>query len=387
MNAAAVAATLEPTGESERIHALDAMRGVAILGVLVAYTVWSLGTAPEETWTQADRVLRRLVDLFVDSKFFTMFACLFGAGIAQQWRRWEAAGQDPIPLHLRRMGFLLAIGLVHAALLRNGDILVPYALLGLVLPAFRRASSRAILVASVLLFLAPYAVDAAVMAFGWRWPPRPGPGSGNYIVENLTWLRYWYTTLPLRSWPQTLDLILVGYLLGRSGTIERLATDRTLCRKVFIVSLALAIVSRALVELLIAARTQGPALSIVFHVSSWCLATVYGTGLMLVMQRAAGGTPLWPLRAIGRMAFTNYLMQAVIVVPLCLAFGWFDKFTPTGSIALALAIGIVQAIFSTGWLARFRMGPLERVWRGVTYGPGHVSLRGARAAISTPPGS
>jgi uncharacterized protein len=378
----AATTTLEPTTDSERLHALDAIRGVAILGVLLAYTMWNLGTTPEETWTKADRIIDRLTAMLVDNKFITLFACLFGAGIAQQWRRWEAAGENPVPLHLRRMGFLLGVGLAHAVLLRNGDILAPYALLGLALLAFRRASARTILISSVLLFFLPYAINAGVAALGWRWPSRPGAVPGGYLAENLAWLRYWYLTAPLRGWPQILDLVLVGYLLGRSRAIERLTADRVLCRRVFAVSLALAIVTRGLVETLIAARIQGPALSIAFHVSSWCLAATYGTGLMLVTQSATGKPPLWPLRAVGRMAFTNYLMQAVIVVPVCLAFGLFDRFSPTGALALALGIAIVQMIFSTWWLKRFRLGPLERVWRGVTYGPGHVPLRPA-AGVAT----
>src|SRR5262245_8646065 len=123
---------LGPTTESERIHALDAMRGVAILGVLLAYTVWSLG-GPDQAGSGSDRLVARLMDLFVDNKCFTMFAILFGLGISQQWRRWEAAGRHLVRLHVRRMGFLLVAGALHAVLLRNGDILVPYAALGLTL--------------------------------------------------------------------------------------------------------------------------------------------------------------------------------------------------------------------------------------------------------------
>src|SRR5262245_2230291 len=115
------------------------MRGLAILGVLVAYTVWSLGNPLEETWTRADHAVEWLMGLFVDNKFLSMFAFLFGVGVTQQWRRWEEAGADPVRLHLRRMAFLLAVGILHATLIRNGDILAPYAILGLTLLLFRRA--------------------------------------------------------------------------------------------------------------------------------------------------------------------------------------------------------------------------------------------------------
>src|SRR5262245_57088870 len=116
------AAAPRPTAAMERLHALDAIRGAAILGVLVAYTVWSLGNPPEAGWSRLDRMVERLMGLLVDNRFLTLFAFLFGVGVAQQWRRWEVAGTDATRLHLRRMGFLFGMGVLHAVLLRNGDI-------------------------------------------------------------------------------------------------------------------------------------------------------------------------------------------------------------------------------------------------------------------------
>ena len=68
------------------------------------------------------------------------------------------------------------------------------------------------------------------------------------------------------------------------------------------------------------------------------------------------------------MTFTNYLLQSMIAVPLCLAFGWFDRVTPTDGAWLALAIALVPILFSAWWLSRHAMGPFERIWRRVTYG-------------------
>jgi uncharacterized protein len=89
---------------------------------------------------------------------------------------------------------------------------------------------------------------------------------------------------------------------------------------------------------------------------------------MLLSQTAWFATYLRPLSALGRMAFTNYLLQALIIVPFCLAFDLFDKVTPTRGLWLALAVSVFQLTLSTWWLRRYPMGPLERVWRGVTYG-------------------
>lgn len=375
--------SLRPTSDSERLHALDAMRGVAILGVLVAYTVWSLGGPARESWSGADHAVARGMDLLVDNKFLTMFAFLFGLGIAQQWRRWQAAGHDPVPLHLRRMAFLLGIGLLHAILLRNGDILAPYAILGLVLIWFRNASNHASAVAAALLLAAPYAVKAAAPAVGLSWPERPSAAAGNYLADNVAWVRYWYETNPLLSWPGVLALMLAGLLAGRAGLIERLATRRAVAVRALAVSLLLAVLSRRTMDGLEARWTttetlgfaRSVTLSALYQVSAWTLAASYGTALLLLSQRPSWVARLWPLRALGRMAFTNYLLQALVVVPVCLAFGLFGAVTPTRGLYLALVVAVVQLWLSTWWLSRHQMGPLERVWRGVTYGSGRASLR------------
>ncbi|MGH7730262.1 MAG: DUF418 domain-containing protein [Candidatus Eiseniibacteriota bacterium] len=376
------ASAARPIAASERLHALDAMRGVAILGVLVAYTVWSLGAPPRETWSGADHAIARGMDLLVDNKFLTMFACLFGVGIAQQWRRWDSAGQDPVPLHARRMAFLLGVGLLHAGLLRNGDILAPYALLGLGLLGFRRGSTRTLATAAVLLAATPYLVDGVMARLGWSWPERPGAVPGGYLAENFAWLVYWFRTNPFNSWPLMLALMLAGILIGRSRLIERMATSRALAGRVLVVASLLALLTRLALETLGARWTGAAAGSIrraalgaLFEVGSWTLAAAYGAGLLLVSRGQRSDALLGPLRALGRMAFTNYLLQGLIVVPLCLAFGLFDTMTPMRGLVMALAIAAAQAWFSTWWLERHPMGPLERVWRGVTYrtsagGPG-----------------
>src|SRR6185503_8246505 len=129
---------------------------------------------PSETWSRTDRIVDFTGDTLVDGKFITIFAFLFGAGTAQQWQRIEASGQNPVGIHLRRMLFLLTAGLLHAALLRNGDILAPYAILGVALLAARRLSARQLVVAAVLLALLPYAIKLGFGAIGWKFPHRPG---------------------------------------------------------------------------------------------------------------------------------------------------------------------------------------------------------------------
>jgi uncharacterized protein len=365
--------SLGPTLSDERLHALDAMRGVAILGVLVAYTVWSLGNPPQDSWSRTDVAVARAMDLLVDNKFLTMFAGLFGLGVAQQWRRWQAAGYDPVPLHARRMAFLFCVGLLHGIFLRNGDILAPYALLGFVLLAFRRRSTAVLATAGVLLAITP----SVVAGMDLPWPNQPRPGSASYLAENLAWLRYWYLTNPLLSWPRVLAIMLAGLLAGRALIVERLATSRTRAWYALAVAVAFAVLTRAGLDglsVLWSNQSSGlghrVALDLLLQVTAWPLAAGYCALLLLLSQSTRITAALWPVRALGRMAFTNYLSQAAILVPVCLVFGLFDRISPTRGLLLAFGVSVLQMAFGTWWLRVHDMGPMERVWRGVTYG-GH----------------
>ena len=367
--ASAAISAVQPTTETERLHALDAIRGAAILGVLFAYAIWNLGGPPEETWTALDHFIARFMDVFVDSKCYTLFACLFGLGVAQQWRRWEAAGQDPLPLHVRRMGFLLVVGVLHALLLRNGDILAPYAICGLVLFLFRSLPTRAIAVASVVALVAHWAVAIVAARMGHSWPARPEAASGNYFADNWAWLRYWYATGPLLYWPETLGLMLSGVWAARATMVEQLSTSPK-TPLVLGAAAALAVLTRIAVDTFhgvgLASWLRPTARQAIYEWSAWSLAAAYAITLILILRR--NPSRLWPLRATGRMAFTNYLMQPVVIVPLCLAFGLFDTITPSRGLWIALPLGALQVAFSVWWLRRHSLGPLEWLWRRVTYG-------------------
>src|ERR1044071_8473829 len=123
------ATPLRPVTASERILALDVLRGFALLGVLLAYTIWNLGNPPEETYGQTDRILNRVLTALVDTKAYTLFAFLFGLGFSIQLTRAVARGVSIVRVYYRRLLALLLIGLAHALLLRNGDLLVPYAVI------------------------------------------------------------------------------------------------------------------------------------------------------------------------------------------------------------------------------------------------------------------
>jgi uncharacterized protein len=204
-------------------------------------------------------------------------------------------------------------------------------------------------------------------------PTRPSGGGSNYIAENFAWLRYWYSTAIL-NWPTNLSLFLIGLVAGRRGWIGRIAAQRRIALLVLGVGLAAGIALFAaggwvrswLVAVRLPELGSLPGLLFVLHAAA--LAAAYAALLTMALRTGAGRRVLRPLAAVGRMALTNYLMQAALIVPFCLAFGLFDRFTPSGALLLALLLFPMQCAFSLWWLARFDFGPAEWLWRLFTYG-------------------
>lgn len=148
--------SLAPIGAAERIELIDVVRGFALYGVLLANLIWisqegavtpaQVAALPTAT---VDRVVRYAVQFFIDWKFYTLFAFLFGLGFSVQLIRAEQRGVAIIPIYVRRLVVLLGFGLAHAYLVWYGDILHHYALLGFVLVLFRKSSDRFLLAAGL----------------------------------------------------------------------------------------------------------------------------------------------------------------------------------------------------------------------------------------------
>ena len=358
-----------PVTGRERILALDVLRGFAMVGVLVAYCMWSLGTAPEESWSPLDRRIGDAVGFLVDGKFYTILATLFGLGFSIQLGR---ASDDAaaVETYCRRLAILAGIGLAHALLLRNGDILLPYALTGFLLIPFRKASDGVLIVSALAILM----VNAALRAFwtdlGLASLQRPALENAPYLVENVAWVRYWYSTA-LFTWPTNLTMFLLGYCAGRAQLVRRLGDRPRTLVIILALGLAAGIALHVARTTLLHAADPSPLVGsiawLLFTFHCWGMSSGYAAGLLLLLRSRVGSTLLSPLAAVGKMALTNYLLQAGIAVPLCLAFGWFDHFTPTSSLLLIAGILAFELPFSMMWMRNFQFGPAEWVWRVLTY--------------------
>ena len=364
-----VSPLLEPVQSDERIPALDVVRGFALIGVLLAYVLWNLGTPPPETYSTAEKILNFVLTMLIDTKAYTIFATLFGLGFAIQMRRAEARGGNFAQVYCRRLLALLGIGLAHALLLRNGDILVPYAVMGFVLLLFRHASNGILAVGAIAALLFPFLAQTVWEMTGFPIPKQPQAASLGYFWENIAWVRYWYSSAIL-NWTPSLTMFLFGLYLGRRFFGNSFINRKGL-RRAIVAGLIVGIMAYVCVPVisnLPKFAGQMPAARLLWTLHAWGLAAFYAASLILLLQKPAWQKRLAPLGAIGRMALTNYLLQAVIIVPVCLIFNLFDKVSPLLGLLLAFGVAVVQIPFSVWWLKRFQFGPAEWLWRRLTYG-------------------
>jgi uncharacterized protein len=425
----APSATLTPVPPGERIVTLDILRGIALLGVIVANVwLWFSGIAllmpgirSELIRLTPDAIVFSAIGALVSGKAVSTFAFLFGLGFAIQGLRAAERGVRAAPVQLRRFGVLLLIGAVHGFLLWYGDILMLYALLGMVLLLMRRLRDRPLLiVAGVLLAGLPLvmsAVPLAMTVFGDGFPApdlaamgeenaaRLAAFSGGVYAEvlaaNLGMLRFMYASPQTVAWTiSTLGLFLLGLYAGRHGFFADVAAHRAGFRRVALWGLAIGLpcsigLSATFLVFGPEAVNATPALILMqgalatFGMAP--LAFGYIATATLLLQRPAWQRRLAPFAPVGRMALTNYLMQTVLCLLIFYGYGagLIGRVGSTVALAIALLVYGAQVAWSPWWLARFRFGPAEWLWRSLTYGtlqPMRVAapLSGLPAAESPP---
>jgi uncharacterized protein len=381
-----------------RVAVVDALRGFALFGILLAnvlyWSGWGLATEGQRValaGAEAAQWQSRFHHLLVDGKFYTLFSLLFGAGFALQLERLTRRGHDGLRIYRRRVLVLLGIGLVHCFLVWDGDILVLYALLGLVLPLFHRLRDRTVLMtAFVLIFVVPFAGIAVFRTFGW--PPDAGlydmsfaiggrfgiDQSPDYVLPWLqredvrAWLAWilsgpWYSWgLRIETWrvPKVLGIMLLGVWIGRRLSDGRLLDERRLLWRVLLAGLAFGLPASV-----VYAWTPG------LGQDSW--PSLIGT-VPLGLAYAAAFALAWPhgsgwLRvfvAPGRMALTNYLTHSVLGVVLFygIGFGLAGRLSIAATYAYATCLFAAQVVFWRWWLSHHAQGPMEALWRRWTYG-------------------
>lgn len=409
-------AEARPVDDAERLVLLDALRGFALCGVFISNTyMWFSGrflltrAQIEAFLAQAslgDVIATRVTAFLVFGKFITLFSFLFGLGFAVQMGRAEQRGASIVPLYLRRVGVLLAIGLAHGWLLWFGDILSTYAVLGFtLLLVFRKRSDKTLLIwAGILVFLVPLLIEhlprlkelfataadseAAAKALreqrdAVKAQVLAGFQSGSYfeIVRANALFYKGFLQGVFMTMPAVLGRFLLGLYAGRHRIFHEPSKHLPLLRKVLLWGLILGVIgngSSTVLSILSTKKILNPDALPWLPVAMWPirqlgelgLAAFYLTGITLLFQRDTWRRVLSVLAPVGRMALSNYLSQTVVSLFIWygIGLGLTTTLGPKAAVALPLGVFAIQVLLSHLWLSRFRFGPAEWLWRSLTYG-------------------
>ena len=351
---------------TSRIAALDHLRGLSVLGILMVNAIAfaqpmavydhphliAMGPADEAVWT--------VIEVFFRGKFITAFTLLFGVSTF-------LVGAEPKVLW-RRLLWLVLFGLIHGALVWYGDILLLYAVCGLVFARWRSIAWRRLLALGSVVFVIGVVIagwpqgDAPTLDLGQLAQMRSG-FFGSLIGNFVQWAVDVVPTV-IGYLPVTLGGMMIGLGLFQSGFLRGEAPV-----KAYILAIAAAALS--LVAIAFAVRAGTPWTSMVNGLLSAPVTLGYAAVLVLIARVGWGGALLYPLACAGRMAFTNYLCQSLIMTAIFYAGrgpGLFGTMAYAALVPIVITIWIGQLIFSTLWLRWFRYGPFEWVWRSLSYG-------------------
>jgi uncharacterized protein len=396
-----------PVTDPERIGAIDVLRGVAVLGILLLNiqsfampgAAYMNPTAFGDL-TGANYLVWRCTHLFGDQKFMSIFSMLFGAGVILMTSRAEARTGRSAAIHYRRMGWLILFGLLHAYGLWYGDILYTYGMCGLAVYLVRRWPAAVLVPLAMVLLAIPSLISLGI---GWtlaegHWPPQEvealamdwSPDAEHLAGEIDAYRSGWWGQMGHRAetalffqtflfvfgfGARAMSMMLLGMALFK---LRVLTAQRGAGSYAALAILGLG-AGLPLIDLGIRRHeAHGWAMEYSFFLGGqfnyWgsVLVALGYVGLVMLACRVLGaGSPLLrPLSAAGRMAFTNYIAQTVICTTIFYGhgFGRFGTFERTDQLAVVVAVWAAMLIWSPIWLQFFEMGPLEWAWRALTYG-------------------
>ena len=394
------APVLEPISAPERVQVIDVLRGMALFGILAANmrgfnSPAQVYFATERMWPgTADRIAQGFIDLLISGKFVTLFSFLFGLGFAVQMGRAEIRGAEFAPVYCRRLFVLLLIGLAHGFFLWWGDILSPYALIGFLLLLFRRRSQKTVVTWTMIGLWFPTflgVVFLTLSALGVRTPAPPTPSKdvidqavrvysqGSFaqiMVRRAKDLQFAYSGAPF-YFTVILGMFLLGFYVWRRGLFQNIPDHLPLIRRALWWGLGLGLAGNAAAVSVTQIWHPDPmkpsALGLVRGIVSTigvpALSCFYASAVILLFQNPAWQKRLAPFGAVGRTALSNYLLQSLICTAIFYSFGLglFGKVGPAVGLIPTVVIYAAQVPLSVWWLQHFQFGPMEWLWRSLTY--------------------
>ena len=390
---------------SQRIALLDGMRGICLLGILLAniqtYTPFEFISSKEIAalhWDDLSTFLpvKFLLDIFVRGQFYTIYSFLFGLGfylMLEKNIRLELNGNK---LYIRRLAVMFLFGVIHSALWM-GDVLHVYAIFGIPLIYFQKKKTAVIFSWAAGIFLCGILLDVVRTVFFSPLPPHSeeifsketlhlintyqhGPFTEILKIQYDKLLKgsLAITRSTMTGYEHIIILFLLGLIAGKTRFFHRITELKPAIKRAILVILPFALALKVIACL--------PTLNVHFlspqqavyeqlfikmirFTGILLMAFVYIGIITLLLHKSKSHIAIW-LGNAGQLGLTNYLTQTIICMLLFYPFGLklTGKLTLLQSLLLAVLIFIVQVIYSNIWLKYYNIGPLEALWRRFTYG-------------------
>lgn len=383
----------------QRFSSLDYIRGLSVLGILIVNAldfaqpmdVYVNPAASPVPLTAADSLAFFFVETFAHHKFVTLFSLLFGASVF-------LVGESDRQILTRRLVWLAIFGLIHGAMIWHGDILLLYAVTGLIFMWWRDWPARKLLITGALLY---GLTTAAVMGLELMVDLLPGKAGAPAVASSIQALvdlvrsgfvgslqgnfQQWTGIIIaelLIFVPITLGLMMIGLGLFKAGFLK--GESPVWIYAVAVMLGAVCLLGTAWMKLrYLVAGYSSEGFSVAYHLftsfTPLFIALGYASLLMLITRAGIARILLYPLKCAGQMAFTNYLTQSLIMtglffggrVPAAIgdAWGlpWYGQMNLAALVPIVAAIWVAQLVFSTIWMSLFRYGPFEWVWRSLSH--------------------
>ena len=401
---------LTPVAASERMETLDVLRGFALFGILTVNIIgfsWpaDLMMMREYFWeSRTDVIADRIVQFLAEGKFYPLFAFLFGLGAAIQMERAETRGANFTGRYCRRLSVLFVFGLGHALLVWEGDILLWYVVCGFLLLPFRKRQPRTLLIWAAVGLLVPVLLTLLLWALlaGLSLVPEAATeiqkglaqdpeiitaqleetirvfSQGSYgeifaaRFENLIYM--WLVGICYV--PGFFGMFLLGLYAGKRRIFADIEGNVGLIRRILVWGLIIGLPANAIYTIGMAVSDMSDArfLWLLSHafvgIGGPVQALAYAAAIALLLRRDRWKRWLRTVAAAGQMALSNYLLQSLLCTTIFYSYGLglFGSVGRTTGLALVVVIYAGQVVFSVWWLKRFQFGPMEWLWRTLTYG-------------------
>ncbi|WP_207205089.1 DUF418 domain-containing protein [Peribacillus sp. TH16] len=390
--------TMVPLQESKRIVSIDILRGLAILGIFLvnmpSFHSPLLYIDGVERWTEGwDRILYRFSDIVAQASFYPLFAFLFGFGAIILAVRCEEKGVSFPFLYMKRLFFLLMLGCIHAFAIWHGDILINYAIFGFAFLLFYKVRGKNLILLGSFFYVMPFAILGSLFLIIGVFDREEME-----ITTDLTMMKQslqiyqsgtfteiisqraldWYmVNNPFNAIILFLSIFpffLIGAGVAKQGWLHNPVRYKRQLKAISIVSLILGLSIKVLPYVTV---YHFGTIFVQDYFGGPLLTMFYITGITLLAEKTRASRLFQALSYVGRMSMSNYLFQSIVCTSIFYSYGLglYGTVSYTTGFILLLGVFFVQILLSLLWMKMYRYGPVEYVWRFVTYGKKPIMSR------------